>query len=62
MAQAIVPKSAILPAVFAPHTLTGEVAAFTELAGHLGEGQQVYGLQGQGVADHERPITSVEWL
>ena len=52
----------IMPAVFAAHTLTGEVAAYAELAGHLEEGQQLYGLQGRGLVRDERPLTSVEQM
>ncbi|WP_435885454.1 phosphopantetheine-binding protein [Streptomyces tauricus] len=50
----------VLPAVFAVHTLTGEVAAFAEVAGHLGEGQQFYGLQERGLTGEDAQPTSVE--
>ncbi|MGC5568945.1 amino acid adenylation domain-containing protein, partial [Streptomyces sp. FR-108] len=49
-----------LPAVFAVHTLTGEVAAFAEVAGHLTEGQQFYGLQERGLTGEDAQPTSVE--
>ncbi|MFD4562548.1 amino acid adenylation domain-containing protein, partial [Streptomyces sp. NPDC058469] len=50
----------VLPAVFAVHTLTGEVAAFAEVAGHLAEGQQFYGLQERGLTGEDAQPTSVE--
>jgi thioesterase domain-containing protein len=50
----------VLPALFAVHTLTGQVTAFTELAEHLAPGQQLYGLQERGVADDEPMLESVE--
>ncbi|MFJ2264641.1 non-ribosomal peptide synthase/polyketide synthase [Streptomyces sp. NPDC087844] len=49
-----------LPAVFAVHTLTGEVAAYAEVAGHLAEGQQFYGLQERGLTGEDAQPTSVE--
>ncbi|MFF0524662.1 non-ribosomal peptide synthase/polyketide synthase [Actinomadura nitritigenes] len=48
------------PAVFAVHGMTGEVAAYAEVAGHLDEGHQFHGLLGRGLAGRERPIGSVE--
>ncbi|MFD3658916.1 AMP-binding protein, partial [Streptomyces sp. NPDC058620] len=50
----------IKPAVFAVHTLTGEVAAFAEVAGHLAEGQKFYGLQERGLTGEDAPPSSVE--
>ncbi|MFI2353023.1 amino acid adenylation domain-containing protein, partial [Streptomyces sp. NPDC019443] len=50
----------VLPAVFAVHTLTGEVAAFAEVAGHLAEGQQFYGLQERGLTGEDAQPSSVE--
>ncbi|TXS41851.1 amino acid adenylation domain-containing protein, partial [Streptomyces sp. or43] len=48
------------PAIFAVHTLTGEVAAFAEVAGHLAEGQRLYGLQERGLTGEDAPPSSVE--
>ncbi|MFJ4246540.1 non-ribosomal peptide synthase/polyketide synthase [Streptomyces iakyrus] len=48
------------PAIFAVHTLTGEVAAFAEVAGHLAEGQRFYGLQERGLTGEDAPPSSVE--
>jgi thioesterase domain-containing protein/aryl carrier-like protein len=50
----------ISPAIFAVHTLTGEVAAFAEVAGHLAEGQRFYGLQERGLTGEDAPPSSVE--
>jgi len=49
----------VVPAVFAAHSITGEVAAYADLAGHLGEGQQLVGLQEQGLTGDDRPLESV---
>jgi amino acid adenylation domain-containing protein len=58
----VIRSGTVEPAVFAVHTLTGEVAAYAELGGHLGDGQRLYGLQGRGLAQEERPLTSVEQM
>jgi len=47
------------PAVFAVHTLTGEVAAYAEIAGSLQEGQQFHGLQERGLTGEDPPLESV---
>jgi amino acid adenylation domain-containing protein len=52
-------SGSVVPAVFGVHTLTGEVAAFTRLAGCLGDGQQFYGLQQRGLVGDDRPPESV---
>ncbi|AMW08785.1 hypothetical protein A4E84_04275 [Streptomyces qaidamensis] len=40
--------------------MTGEVAAFAEVAGHLAEGQRFYGLQERGLTGEDAPPSSVE--
>jgi amino acid adenylation domain-containing protein len=50
----------VLPAVFAVHTFTGEVAAYAETAEHLPEGLQMYGLQARGLTGADTPPETVE--
>ena len=49
----------IVPAVFAVHSITGEVAAYAEMSERLDAGQQLTGLQERGLADDSRPPASV---
>ncbi|WP_344591679.1 non-ribosomal peptide synthase/polyketide synthase [Actinomadura vinacea] len=49
-----------LPALFAVHSLTGEVAAYAEIAENVREGQQVIGLQARGFSGDEPPPESIE--
>ncbi|MEU9191158.1 amino acid adenylation domain-containing protein [Streptomyces sp. NPDC048484] len=49
-----------LPVLFAVHTLTGEVAAYAEIAEGIEEGRQVIGLQARGFSGDEAPPESVE--
>jgi len=49
-----------VPAVFCVHSSTGGVTEFTELAGHLGQGQQFYGLQSRGLTENDRPLESIK--
>ncbi|MFD2685530.1 thioesterase domain-containing protein, partial [Streptomyces phyllanthi] len=49
----------IVPAVFAVHSITGEVAAYAGLADHLGEGQQLIALQERGLVGDDRPLRTV---
>jgi thioesterase domain-containing protein/aryl carrier-like protein len=50
----------VAPAVFCVHPQGGTVTPFAELAGHLAEGQQFYGLQSRGLIDDAQPLESVE--
>jgi amino acid adenylation domain-containing protein len=52
-------RGIVVPPVFAVHTITGEVAAYADLAGYLGEGQQFYGLQERGLTGDDPPLESV---
>ncbi|MFE3031376.1 amino acid adenylation domain-containing protein [Streptomyces canus] len=49
----------IVPAVYAVHSITGEVAAYAGLADHLGEGQQLIALQERGLVGDDRPLRTV---
>jgi thioesterase domain-containing protein/aryl carrier-like protein len=56
----IIRSGTALPILFGVHTLTGEVAAFAEIAGHLADGQQFYGLQARGLTGADLPPESVD--
>jgi amino acid adenylation domain-containing protein len=48
-----------VPAIFCVHSSYGTVAEYAELARHLGEGQQFYGLQSRAVAGEDPPPESI---
>ena len=52
-------RGTAVPAVFCAHSSTGGVTEYAELAGHLGEGQQFYGLQSRGLTGDGRPLESI---
>ena len=52
-------RGTAVPAVFCAHSSTGGVTVYAELAGHLGEGQQFYGLQSRGLTGDGRPLESI---
>ena len=52
-------RGSVHPALYVVHTITGEVAAYAELGNHLGEDQQLIGLQQRGLTGDDRPQTSV---
>jgi thioesterase domain-containing protein len=62
LTRSVVPirGGALVPAIFCVHSSTGGVAEFIELAQRLDAGQQFFGLQSRGVADDERPLSTVE--
>jgi thioesterase domain-containing protein len=55
----IQPEGARAP-LFLVHPASGQVLPFFALAGHLGAGQPLYGLQARGLAEDETPFATVE--
>jgi thioesterase domain-containing protein/aryl carrier-like protein len=53
-------RGTTVPAVFCVHSSTGGITEFTELASHLAEGQQFYGLQSRGLTSADRPLESIK--
>ncbi|GAA2061956.1 non-ribosomal peptide synthase/polyketide synthase [Catenulispora yoronensis] len=56
----VVRSGKALPALFCVHSFTGDVTEFSELAGHLADGQQFIGLRSRGLVDGEQPLETVE--
>jgi amino acid adenylation domain-containing protein len=48
------------PALFCVHSAAGGVGDFAEMAGHLAQGQQFYGLQARGLDDSSAALPSIK--